>query len=317
VPRGPRVVLGIPAHDSERFLAETLASVAAQDWPSLEIVISDDASSDATPAICREFAARDRRVRLLRHPERVGWVANYNALLAHATGEYFLWVPHDDLYEPTYVSEMVARLEAQPDAVLAYSAVAAIDAAGRVGGAWSGTRRLGAGVPRLRRALRYLWWAEDEKFIPFRGVIRTAALRRVGGLAAGAWGAFADNLWLFRLVLDGGFEHVPRTLCRKRLHPASVSARQCPTLGTWRAYVGAHQGIVRAAGLPPLERRALLAAVTLREAAVIAHGPARALRRRVARHPALNRLAWYLAPTQLPRRLGRLIRIPGRGGSAR
>src|SRR5262245_65914225 len=101
--RAPRVVVGIPVHQSERVLPETLNAVAGQDWPALEIVISDDASTDTTLALCRDFARRDHRVRVVRHARRVGWIANYNSLLAHATGDYFLWVPHDDLYAPTYV----------------------------------------------------------------------------------------------------------------------------------------------------------------------------------------------------------------------
>src|SRR4030095_15159129 len=130
--RVPTVVIGIPVHNSQRFLAETLESVAAQDWPDLEIAISDDASSAETPEIFRAFARRDVRCRVERHQQRLGWIANYNSLLRHATGDYFLWVPHDDLYAPTYVRALVSLLEARPDAVLAYSTTLAIDEAGRV-----------------------------------------------------------------------------------------------------------------------------------------------------------------------------------------
>ena len=59
--RAPKVVIGLPVYNSERFLRETLESVAAQDHPNLEIVISDDASSDGTLDICRDFARRDAR----------------------------------------------------------------------------------------------------------------------------------------------------------------------------------------------------------------------------------------------------------------
>jgi glycosyltransferase involved in cell wall biosynthesis len=304
-PRAPRVVVGIPAHQSERFLPETLNAVAAQDWPALEFVCSDDASTDSTLAICRDFARRDRRVRVQRHARRVGWVANYNSLLAHATGDYFLWVPHDDLYEPGYVRELVGLLEARPDAVLAFSAALAIDARGHAVGAWRRAPALGAATPRLRRALAYLWWTEHEKFLPFRGVIRASALRRVGGLEAGPWGPFADDLWLFRMALAGGLEFDPRALCRKRLHPRSVSATERYPLETYRAYLGEYRAIVRSAGLAAREARVLLGAAAIREASVVARWPARTLRRRVGRHPVVNRLRWYLA--QAPRRLARSI----------
>ena len=86
----PKVVIGLPVHNSERFLPETLESIAAQDYPNLEMVISDDASSDGTGDICRDFARRDVRCRVERHPQRLGWIANYNSLLPYATGDYFL-----------------------------------------------------------------------------------------------------------------------------------------------------------------------------------------------------------------------------------
>ena len=309
-PRAPRVVIGIPAHQSEPFLPETLNAVAAQDWPELEIVLSDDASTDTTLAICRDFARRDRRARVQRHARRVGWIANYNSLLAHATGDYFLWVPHDDLYEPGYVRALVGRLEARPDAVLAFSAALAIDAAGRaVGDGWRRAPALGAETPRRRRALAYLRWTEREKFLPFRGVIRTAALRRVGGLEAGPWGPFADDLWLFRMALAGGLEFDPRALCRKRLHPRSVSATERYPLEMYRAYLGAYRAIARSAGLPAPEARALVSAAAMREAALVARWPARKLARRVGRHPLVDRLRWYVS--QAPRRLARSIEPRG------
>ena len=308
----PRVVIGVPVHQSERFLAETLESVVAQDHPNIEIVVSDDASTDATAAICQGFARRDPRVRLQRHPRRVGWIANYNSLLPHATGDYFLWVPHDDLYDPGYVRELVALLEARPDAVLAYSATLAIDEGGRVVGGWARSARPGRHATRWHRALRYLWWTEREKFIPFRGVVRTRAIQIAGGLQDGAWGVFADDLWLFRLSLLGGFAHDARPLCRKRLHRGSISSTTRYTLPQRHAYLAAYRGIVREARLPWAETAGLLAAIPLRQAWVTAGWLLRRIDDYADSVAFLGRMRWYLSPAQTPRRLRKLAgRVPG------
>jgi glycosyltransferase involved in cell wall biosynthesis len=309
----PSVVLGLPVHNSARFLEATLDSVVAQDHPRLEIVISDDASTDATPELVRALAARDERVRLQRHEERVGWIANYNSLLPHATGDYFLWVPHDDLYAPEYVSALVARLEARPEAVLAYSTTRGLDEHGRVTREWRGHAALHAAASPLARGIRYLWWDEREKFIPFRGVVRCRALQAVGGLEAGPWGVYADDLWLFRLALLGAFVHEPRALCGKRLHGASVSATTRYTYGQYRAYVGAHRALVRRAELTRRARLVLSLCVTLRQGWLAAWWALRAGRWRMDRLVPTERLRWYASPGELPRRLRKLAsRLRGR-----
>jgi glycosyltransferase involved in cell wall biosynthesis len=312
--RAPKVVIGLPVYNSGRFLRETLESVAAQDHPNLEIVISDDASSDGTLDICRDFARRDARCRVERHRQRQGWIANYNSLLRHSTGDYFLWVPHDDVYDPAYVGTLVALLEARRDAVLAYSTTLAIDEHGNILRRFAGNARLGRATTRLQRGLRYFWWTEDEKFIPFRGVVRSAAIRAVGGLENGRWGIYADDLWLFRLALRGGFVHEARPLCRKRVYRGSVSMTNRYTLGQRMAYLGAHRDLARRAGLTWRERTPLLAAIVFRQVCVTAGWILRASRRGVDRALPIDRLGWYVSPAQLPRRLRKLatrMRRPG------
>ena len=296
----PKVVIGLPVYNSERFLPETLDSVAAQDHPNLEIVISDDASSDGTADICHDFARRDARWRVQRHPQRLGWIANYNSLLRHSTGDYFLWVPHDDLYDPAYVGSLVALLEARPDAVLAYSTTLAIDEVGRVLRRFEGNAALGRATTRLQRGLRYLRWTEDEKFIPFRGVVRSAAIRAVGGLERGPWGIYADDLWLYRLALRGDFVHEESPLCRKRIYRGSVSTTNRYTLGQRLAYLAAHRELGRRARLTGRERAVLLAAIALRQAGVIVGW--------LPRLVPTDRLGWYVSPAELPRRFRKLSR---------
>ena len=295
----PRVVLALPVYNSEVFLPATIRSIAAQDYPNLDIVMADDASHDRTFALCQAFAEKESRVRLERHRERLGWVGNYNSLIEHATGDYFLWAAHDDLYEPHYVSDLVALLETRPDCVLAYSAVATMDVEGRAKGHWPGAGRMDYQGTRLRRGLRYLWWTEWQKGIAFHCIVRTSALRAAGGLTPIRFAA--DDLWLFRLSLLGAFAYDPRPLLRKRLHRASASANYGRGLGEWMEYILAHREVVREAGLSERETKLLLAAVRLRQAWLVCFWPVILGRRLLSR---LKRFArgWCPAIGAAPKR---------------
>ena len=74
----PLLSIGLPVHNGANFLAETLRSIASQTFTDFELIIADNASTDATASICLEFARLDPRVRYVRHPENVGAAANFN-----------------------------------------------------------------------------------------------------------------------------------------------------------------------------------------------------------------------------------------------
>jgi glycosyltransferase involved in cell wall biosynthesis len=101
------------------LLRRALDSLLAQDYPSLEIVIRDNASKDDTEIISREYAARDPRIRYVRNPSNVGVVGNFRLALGDATGKYFMWAAHDDLWGRDYVSRLARALMSHPGAVLA------------------------------------------------------------------------------------------------------------------------------------------------------------------------------------------------------
>lgn len=130
-PRSPLVSLGVPVYNGERFLPETLASLTGQDHSNLEIIISDNGSTDATPDICREAAKEDERIRYLRYEENRGGAWNFNNSLAHAKGEYVKFACADDVLLPTFVSSCLEPLaQAGPEYVLSFPRTRLIDEAG-------------------------------------------------------------------------------------------------------------------------------------------------------------------------------------------
>ncbi len=146
----PLVVACVATWNGEPFIKDALASLAAQTHPNLRVLVSDDASTDGTAAICEGFARSDPRFSFARQPERLGWIGNVNALLRAARGDYLFLVSHDDVVEPTYVARLVDALENRPAAVLAYSDMAFVDLNGtpRSRNTWTSTNR-GAAQPRL------------------------------------------------------------------------------------------------------------------------------------------------------------------------
>jgi glycosyltransferase involved in cell wall biosynthesis len=120
----PLVSIGVPVRNGERFLEQALDSALRQDYPALEVVISDNASTDGTAAISRRYAERDPRIRYHRNPENVGAGANFTNVVRLASGRYFTWLAHDDLLSHDhYLSEVVGFLERHPDVALCGSSV--------------------------------------------------------------------------------------------------------------------------------------------------------------------------------------------------
>jgi glycosyltransferase involved in cell wall biosynthesis len=119
----------VPVYNSEKFLAETLRSILAQTYTDFELVISDNASTDRTGAICEEFARADSRIRYVRQPHNIGLPRNYNSLVGLARGRYFKWSASNDLLQPRFLAACVPILEARPDVVLVYPRTRYFDAA--------------------------------------------------------------------------------------------------------------------------------------------------------------------------------------------
>lgn len=120
----PLVTVGMPVRNGAAHLAEAVESVLAQDYPSLEVVICDNASDDATPSIARELASRDGRVRYERNPQDIGLLPNFARVRDLARGRYFTWLGHDDLLsDPSYLSSTVGYLEQHPETGLCHTAI--------------------------------------------------------------------------------------------------------------------------------------------------------------------------------------------------
>lgn len=124
----PRVSVCIPSHNAAAFLPAAIDSVLAQDYEDFELVVSDDASSDGTPAVCARYA--DPRFRAVRSEERLGQAGNWNRCLELARGDYVIVLHADDELLPGYLQRAAGVLDAHEDVGLVHCAVEHIDAGG-------------------------------------------------------------------------------------------------------------------------------------------------------------------------------------------
>jgi glycosyltransferase involved in cell wall biosynthesis len=128
----PKLSIGIPVFNGQEFLPELLDSLLAQTFRDFEILICDNASTDQTLEICREYEQRDSRIHYFHNSRNLGAVANFNRVFELSTAPLFKWAAHDDLYHDGYLAACVSLLEANPDTVLAHTDTAFINEKGEL-----------------------------------------------------------------------------------------------------------------------------------------------------------------------------------------
>lgn len=103
----PKVSIGMPVYNGERYIRDALDSLLDQTFSDFELIISDNASSDSTEKICREYTAMDSRIRYIRQVENKGAIANFQFVLDEACGDFFMWAAYDDLWSQNYLIEAI------------------------------------------------------------------------------------------------------------------------------------------------------------------------------------------------------------------
>jgi glycosyltransferase involved in cell wall biosynthesis len=224
----PPLCVGLPVHNGGSFLAEALNSLLAQSFADFQVVVSDNASTDATPDICLDFARRDPRLSYTRTHANIGAGPNFNRVFSLCRSPLFKWMAHDDMLARDALARMVGTLALHPDAVVVHSRLALIDEAGRPLQASRDGRimdphgrpfhrleppHLAEGArPSVRfgEALRRMNWCTAVF-----GIIRADALARTH-----LHGSYyeADRVLLAELALLGRFVQLEEPLMIKRCH---------------------------------------------------------------------------------------------------
>lgn len=204
----PLVSVGVPVYNGERFLARAVDSILSQSVTDIEVIIVNNASTDATDDICQEAVARDSRIRYVRQPHNVGAAANFNRTLELAGAEYFCWLAHDDWVASDYLAKCLRRLAGQPDVVLCSSMMGVTDDTGGVFRERH-ERLSGADAASARSRYHSMIWTLRDPTAPVFGVMRTSAVVAAGGIPLVPE---PDRQLLYDLALRGRLRSVPEVL---------------------------------------------------------------------------------------------------------
>ena len=173
-----RVSIGLPVYNGESTLARAIQTHLDQTFTDFELVITDNCSTDGTEQICREFAARDERVRYLRNDENVGAAGNFQKAFHHSTGEYFRWAAHDDHIAPTYLERCVAVLDRHPDAAVVFPGMSVYRDGVKIK---DNVQRIdGSTSPSAPRRFHTVIWKLKDCTSPVFGLTRRSALEKTG-----------------------------------------------------------------------------------------------------------------------------------------
>jgi glycosyltransferase involved in cell wall biosynthesis len=123
LPPGPSssVVIGVPVRNGGAILELALKSLTDQTHSNLEIIISDNASTDQTAEICERFARQDSRIRYIRQSVRLSAEDNFRFVFERTESDWFLWAAHDDLRDQNYLEVLLRGFAAHPSAALVFT----------------------------------------------------------------------------------------------------------------------------------------------------------------------------------------------------
>src|SRR5882724_5779416 len=210
----PKVSVGLPVYNGEKYLSNALKGLLEQDFKDFELIVSDNASTDRTPDICRIFAERDPRVRYVRNETNIGLAANHNRTVELSRGQFFKWAAHDDDFPPAMLARFVNAFEEGPPSIgLVYSRCEYVDELGNVEGVDSD----GVDTSDLRPHKRLAHFLRHVHMYncPY-GLIRSDLLRktRLYGLYP-----MSDHVLFAELAMLGVFVELSEPLLRIRRHP--------------------------------------------------------------------------------------------------
>jgi glycosyltransferase involved in cell wall biosynthesis len=202
----PMLTVGMPVYNADRFLSKSLNSILSQTFTNFELIISDNASTDRTEEICREYSSRDRRIRYYRNPKNMGAGWNHRRVYSMATGKYFKQSAHDDFCEPTFFETCIRALERDPGLTVAYTKTRIVNSEGRFLEDYECALNTDHSDPVVRFTDLVL---VGHRCFQIFGIHRRSALQQVP--PQGSF-AHADRILLAQLGLLGRFFEVPERL---------------------------------------------------------------------------------------------------------
>jgi glycosyltransferase involved in cell wall biosynthesis len=213
----------VPAYRAERHLAETIESVMAQTLDDWELIVVDDASTDATFDVAKTYADSER-IRVERNPVNLGPTSNWNHVIGLARGQYVKLLCSDDTLRSTCLQRQAAAFATEPGVGLVAARRDVIDDEGRVVIGAFGLSGLRGRVDGRRALTRMVETATTPFGEPSVVLFRAEALRRAGPFRPD-YATLADVDMYARVLAHWDCVLLDETLAAFRVRPGSWSAR--------------------------------------------------------------------------------------------
>jgi glycosyltransferase involved in cell wall biosynthesis len=216
------VSIGLPVYNGENYISKAIESVLNQTYENLELIITDNQSTDQTEKICREYAKKDKRVRYYRNKNNYGARYNYNKVFLLSKGKYFSWISHDDLIANNFIEKCISVLEKDKSVILCHSRTAKINESGEMIGNYDergnkiriSSKKTYVRFGDLIKEENPCWW--------IFGLMRRNVLEKTV-----LFGNFenSDRNLLAELSLQGRFFEIPEYLFFRRDHPEAYTSK--------------------------------------------------------------------------------------------
>jgi len=213
----PVVSIGLPVYNGAEFLSYALQSLLEQSFEDIEIIVSDNASTDATRAVVKDFCKKNPCISYFRHEKNVGAVANFEFVLKQATGEYFMWAACDDVWDPLWVETLLSGFS-EKSVVLSFGKLLVMNESGVV---IRDSNTFSFSENRLIRLVKYFWMEEySGKACLVYGLFRTNFLLNRKSFADFNAGNYSDMLFVFNCINYGSVYINSSVVFYKRIPPS-------------------------------------------------------------------------------------------------
>ncbi|WP_448533355.1 glycosyltransferase family 2 protein [Parathermosynechococcus lividus] len=212
----PKISIGMPVYNGAKYIREALDSLLGQTFTDFELIISDNASTDDTEAICREYAVKDQRIRYVRQAQNLGAGSNFKFVLDEAIAEYFMWAAADDVWDKNWIEKLLpVSVEGQ---CIAFGMLITIDENSQQIQHPANKRQLSfTGQKMFRRMKYFLEPSILGKPNPIYGIYPKKYLT-TNILDILAWDQYGlDMLFLYRLLADIEIRNVSEVFLYKRI----------------------------------------------------------------------------------------------------
>jgi glycosyltransferase involved in cell wall biosynthesis len=211
--QNPEVSIGLPVYNGGLFLRQAIDSLLNQTYSDFEIIISDNASSDDTQSICMEYMEKDFRITYYRQEANIGASNNFEFVLSKASGAFFMWAAHDDLWSEEWVERLVKCHDSS--SILVFGRAVNINNSNIIINEYPCLYFTGR---RFFRSLKY-YFSEDRLGKPnlICGLFKTSSIKQLSFKKYEKFDYGQDMLFVFDVLQKGSIKCDDTVLLYKRL----------------------------------------------------------------------------------------------------